>query len=146
ALVLDEEPHGHDTNDTVADATLDRFHLLLLALAASGHAARDPEHAGYGEAPHIGVEDTDLHASGGECGGEVRGDRGLADPAFAGGDEEDLGLGGDRGVLGQLGHVETGLGHGPGLLLLGHLTPVDLHRADAGGRGDPVADVALYLA
>ncbi len=54
-------------------------------------------------------------------------------------------VGARRGVLRALGHVPPGLGHGGGLLLLGHLRPVELHVGDAGQRPDPGPHVALDL-
>jgi hypothetical protein len=49
----------------------------------------DAEHVRDGVAVDVGVEHAHALAARGERGGEVRGQRGLADPALAGGDRDD---------------------------------------------------------
>ena len=66
----------------------------------TGGRAGDAEHARDRVAPDVGVEDADLLAVGGERGGEVGGDRRLADAALARADADDVGDLGQR-ALGQ---------------------------------------------
>ena len=118
--------------------------LAAVALEA-GQAALDTEHARDGEPPDVGVEHPDGEPSGGHGRGQVHRDRGLAHPALARGDQDDLGGGADGGVLVALGDVEPGLGHGRGLLLGGHLGPLQADVGDPGDRPQAGADVTLDL-
>ena len=85
-LVLLEEEADRDDFDAVR---LERDDLLvgrdLRALAAEAEHARDRV------APDVGVEDADLLALGLQRGGEVDGQRRLADAALAGADADDVG-------------------------------------------------------
>ena len=117
----------------------------LLVLGGALEPALDAEHAGDREAPDVGVEHADPEALGGQRGGQVHGDRGLAHAALARGDGDDPGGGGHGGVGRRLLHVPAGPGHGVGLLLGVHLGPVELHAGHAGERLDPGDDVLLDL-
>ena len=91
-LVVDEQAHRHDVEAPGAD----RHRVGLDATSAVGgglgvEPALEAEHAGDGEAPDVGVDARPRRSRVGERGGEVGGDRGLADPALAGGDGEHAG-------------------------------------------------------
>ena len=107
------------------------------------HALGDAEQARHREAPDVGVEHADGVAVRGERGGEVDGDRALADAALAAGDREDLAGERDLGVGAVVAGVPAGLDHDLGALLGGHLAPVDAHVGDAGVQPDPRFDLAL---
>ena len=55
-----------------------------------------PHHAGNREAPHVDVDDADTVSFCGQGGGQVGGDRGLADAALAGGDGDHSGVAGRK--------------------------------------------------
>src|SRR3546814_10556979 len=91
------------------------------------------------------VEHADLATGGCDGGRQVHGDGRLADAALAGCDEHHLGGGTERGLLGSLGDVPAGLGHRRGLLLAGHLGPLDLHVGHARQAADASSHVTLDL-
>ena len=93
AVLLDEEADRHDLHAVA----LQRHDL---ALRRDGRAARDAEHARDRVAPDVGVEDAHALAVGGQRGGQVGGDRRLADAALARADADDVGDLGQR-ALGQ---------------------------------------------
>ena len=106
-------------------------------------SVRDPEHAGDRVAVDVGVQHADAAALGGQRGGEVHRDRGLADSALAGRD------GDHRGQRAGLGERDLALGLAAaelvtelGPLLVAHHAQVDLdpgHSRHAADRGRDVA-------
>ena len=90
----------------------------LRALAAEAEHARDRV------APDVGVEHADLLALGGQRGGEVDGQRGLADAALAGADADDVGDLRERALGQPAGAAELLLQ--PGLLLVGEDVEADV--------------------
>ncbi len=128
-------PHGR---------TCGTIFLLRLARLAL-EAAVDAEHARDRETPDVGVEHADGETPRSQCGGEVRRDRGLADPTLARRDHDDLRGGRDLGV-GRVGpRVPASLGHRRRLLGGVELGPVELDLPDAGQRADARPDVLLDL-
>ena len=123
ALVVDEETHRHDLDapgspspSGVRDVDLGGVDLAL-AVAVTAEAAVDAEHARDAEAPDVGVEHADGEPARGERGGEVHGDRRLADAALAARDREDPRGRRHLGVAPRSRGVEPGPLHGRGLLL-----------------------------
>ena len=116
-----------------------------LAVGAA-EAAVDPEHARDAEAPDVGVEHADAQPARRERGGEVHGDRRLADAALAARDREHARGRRDLGGGRVLACVEPRALHRRGLLLLGHLAVFDLDVADAAEPPHLRLDVTLDLA
>ena len=107
-LVVDEQSHAHDLEQTVADLHLQREDLAgavghLRAREAGLHA----EHARDREAPDVGVEHADGEAARRERGGQVRGDRRLPDPALAAPHGDHAGGGRDLGRRRELRRLQA---------------------------------------
>ena len=123
-LVLDEHadrddlhPVGHGRHDHAVELGGDPVHA---------------QHAGDGEAVDVGVDDAHAQALGGHGSGQVRGHRGLTDPALAGGHGVDPG---EVARLGEGNHRFSGPSAQPaaqlGLLLVVHDAQTHLHPGDA---------------
>ena len=150
-VLLGEEPH----RDAAHAAGAGRGHEHRV-----DHRRRvvDAQHPRDGEAPHVGVDDGHAAPALREGHGQVRGDRGLADAALAGGDQQHPGgalrVGeGDGPALGvavgglaarRAGRVAVELQAQIGALLVGHDPEGQVDRRDTDG-GQRAGDAALDL-
>ena len=141
AVLVGQEAHRQDPEEPVADAPLQRDHLLGAGLDLALHA----EQAGNREPPDVRVQDTDGEPAPGQGHGQVHGDGALAHPALARGDGEHPGGGRDIGGRGGLTGDPPGLFHHRPSLGLVHGTRPDVHRPHAGKREDPALHVPTDL-
>ena len=122
ALVVDEEAHRHDLEQRRRPPVHVEHVGRDLAVAAA-EAALDAEHARHAEAPDVGVEDADGEPARRERGGEVHGDRRLADATLAARDREDARGRRHLGGRGVLAGVEAGRAASPPTSAPGVISP-----------------------
>ena len=149
ALVVDEEAHRDDLERAGRPVGPKRRqrHLVGVDLPLGPtQAGVDAQHPGHGEAPDVGVEDADGVPPGGQGGGQVDRDRGLADPALPAGHGQDPGGERDLGLRRPLGGLLAGLGHEAGPLGGGHGAGADLDAGGTGQAAEAALDVAFDLA
>ena len=146
-LVVDDQAHRHDLDRAVSgtadtrDRPVGRIDLAVAATQAGLHA----EHARDREAPDVGVEDADRETSGGQCDGQIAGDRRLAHAALPRPDGKDARAGLDLRVGRAVLSAKAGPLHHIAALGRGQLTEADVRLAHPAQGVEPLERVLLDL-
>ncbi|CAB4662073.1 unannotated protein [freshwater metagenome] len=147
AFVFDQHASGDNFEKSIADATFVRHdHRLVTTInLLRFKTVRHSQHARNGEAPNIGIENTNGFAGRGKSSCKVDGDRRFAHTTLATGDGKDARAGGHCGISGVLAGIPAGTRH-DGCALIGcHLAPVDLHLLHPGMHFQAATNVLLNL-